>query len=57
LLNLLASLSALLLLPVVLGRPINSWDIAMQAAIALIVQLLVVGRWDRFLGRLALAGS
>jgi hypothetical protein len=57
LLNLLASLSALLLLPVVLGRPIDSWDIAMQAAIALIVQLLVVGRWDRFLGRLALAGS
>jgi hypothetical protein len=55
--NILASLGALLLLPLVLGRPLDSWDVAIQATIALIAQLLIVPRWDRFLGRLAPAGS
>lgn len=41
----LASLLALLLLPLVLGRPADAWDIAIQLAIAVTIELLVVRRW------------
>jgi hypothetical protein len=55
--NVLASLGALLLLVLATGQSIDYWVVAIQATMALIAQLLIVPRLDRFLGRLAPAGS